>query len=137
MSSNSSKISGSIISASAFASSAPPPAEPPNANSSPIPFSPPALTDLKAELPPLAALSPIKATGPVEEKLPSRNLLSLSTIFPEVDSALCREGAASLKREGDAPASAGPTYGDTPSSSCSKLPFPFVLLLAEAPGSGN
>ena len=127
-----------MISASAFASSAPPPAAPPNGNSSPIPFSPPAPTALKAELPPLIPLSPIKATGPVEEKLFSRSLLSLSTIFPEVDSALCREGAASLKREGDAPAPApaGPTYGDTPSSSCSKL-LPFVLLLAEAPGSGN
>ena len=136
ISSNSSKISGSTISASSFASSAPPPAEPPNANSNSIPFSPPDPTGLKAELPPLAPLSPIKATGPVEEKLPSRSLLSASTIFPEVDSALCREGAPILKREGDAPATAGPTCGDTPSSSCSKL-LPFVLLLAEAPGSGN
>ena len=132
--SNSSKISGSLISASSFASSAPPPAAPPNPKSNSIP--PPAPTALKAE-PPLPPLSAIKATGPVEEKLPSRNLLSLSTIFPEVDSALCREGAASLKREGDAPASAGPTCGDTSPSSFSKLPFPFVLLLAEGPGGGN
>jgi len=79
-----------MISASALASSAPPPAAPPNGNSSSIPFSPPAPIALKAELPPLAPLSPIKATGPLEEKLPSRNLLSLSTIFPEVDSALWR-----------------------------------------------
>ena len=136
VSSNSSKISGSTISCSSFASSAPPPAAPPNANS--IPPSPPGPTALKAELPPLAFLSPIKATGPVEEKLPSLSLLSASTIFPEVDSALCLEGPASLKKEGDAPAAAGPTFGDIPSSSRSKLfPFPFVLLLAEGPGGDN
>ena len=141
MSSNSSKISGSIISGSSFASSAPPPAAPPPAappNANSIPPAPPDPTALKAELPPLAFLSPIKATGPVEEKLPSLSLLSASTIFPEVDSALCLEGPASLKKEGDAPATAGPTFGDIPSSSRSKLfPFPFVLLLAEGPGGGN
>ena len=64
----------------------------------------------------------------------------------EVDSALCLEGPASLKKEGDAAATAataGPTCGDILlfcASSSAKLLFdscPFKLLAADAPGSPN